>query len=68
VSAVQYSNHRPIMHCSNFGFFETVSCTEVQVKNMEVKIAESKGISIMLKTNGDLFRICFSANMDLSFC
>jgi len=56
------------MHCSNFGFFETVSCTEVQVKNMEVKIAESKGISIMLKTNGDLFRIYFSANMDLSFC
>lgn len=63
VCSVILQLNRTIMRCSNFGFFETVSCVVMQVKN-----TENKGTRIILKTNCGLFRICFNVNFNLFFC
>lgn len=68
ICCVIFQSSRTIMHCSNFGFFESVSCIEMQVKNMEMKMAENKGTRIKLKPNCGLFRIYFNVNFNLSFC
>lgn len=49
ICCVIFQSNRTIMCCSNFGFFENVSCIEMQVKNMEMKMAENKGLRIMVK-------------------